>query len=118
MKAAPDRYQSMLCREVEGSLEIFLGTETASTKDGWVSLDENRRDDITWDVPGEGPFATRLKAIREAANLTITDLAESAGLSRQTIYNYEGGVGEPTWAVVQKLAEVLGVSTDAFRACT
>lgn len=60
-------------------------------------------------------FAERLKAIRLAANLTITDLAESAGLSRQTIYNYENGVGEPTWAVVQKLAECLGVSTDSFR---
>lgn len=60
-------------------------------------------------------FATRLRALREAANLTITDLAESAGLSRQTIYNYESGTGEPTWAVVCKLAECLGVSTEAFR---
>ena len=60
-------------------------------------------------------FASRLKAVRLAAHLTITDLAESAGLSRQTIYNYEGGVGEPTWAIVQKLAECLGVSTEAFR---
>lgn len=60
-------------------------------------------------------FATRLRSIREAANMTVTDLAESAGLSRQTIYNYENGVGEPTWAVVCKLAECLGVSTEAFR---
>lgn len=66
-------------------------------------------------VSKEEPFAARLRALRLAANLTITDLATAAGLSRQTIYNYEGGVGEPTWAVVQKLAECLGVSTDAFR---
>ena len=60
-------------------------------------------------------FSSRLRSLREAANLTITDLAESAGLSRQTIYNYENGVGEPTWAVVCKLAECLGVSTETFR---
>jgi len=60
-------------------------------------------------------FATRLRAIRLAANLTITDLAESAGLSRQTIYNYENGASDPTWAMVCKLAECLGVSTEAFR---
>lgn len=60
-------------------------------------------------------FATRLRALREAARLTITDLAESAGISRQTIYNYENGTGEPTWAVVCKLADCLDVSTEAFR---
>ncbi len=60
-------------------------------------------------------FAARLKAIRTTAHLTITDLAEAAGLSRQTIYNYESGKGEPTWDVVQKLAEALGVSTEALR---
>ena len=60
-------------------------------------------------------FASLLRSLRESANLTVTDLAESAGLSRQTIYNYESGKGEPTWAIVQRLAESLGVSTEAFR---
>jgi transcriptional regulator with XRE-family HTH domain len=60
-------------------------------------------------------FSARLKAIRLAKNITITDLAESAGLSRQTIHNYESGEREPTWENVQKIAEAMGVSTEAFR---
>ncbi len=60
-------------------------------------------------------FAVRLKAIRFAKNLTITDLAESAGLSRQTIHNYESGKREPTWAAVMAIAYALGVSTDELR---
>lgn len=60
-------------------------------------------------------FAERLKAIRRAKNLTITDLAESAGLSRQTIHNYESGERDPTWAAVMALAYAMGCKTDDLR---
>lgn len=60
-------------------------------------------------------FALRLRSLRLAAHLTITDLAESAGLSRQTIHNYESGEREPTWLATQKIAFALGISTDELR---
>lgn len=60
-------------------------------------------------------FPDRLRALRESAGLTVAELAEAAGLTRQAVHNYEAGDRRPTWQAVQKLAEALGVSTDAFR---
>ena len=64
-------------------------------------------------------FPARLKSLREAKSLTVQELAESAGLSRQQVHNLEnpapGRPSVPSWPTVQALAEALGVSTDAFR---
>jgi transcriptional regulator with XRE-family HTH domain len=43
------------------------------------------------------------------------DLADAAGLSRPNLARLELGTQEPGWQTVVKLAEALGVPTDAFR---
>jgi transcriptional regulator with XRE-family HTH domain len=60
-------------------------------------------------------FAEILKARREAAGLTRMGLAGRADVTPSAITLYEQGRRGPTWAVVQRLADALGVSTEAFR---
>jgi transcriptional regulator with XRE-family HTH domain len=60
-------------------------------------------------------FPAVLRSLRERANITVAELAEAAGLTRQAVHNYESGARCPTWDAVQKLAEALSVSTDALR---
>jgi transcriptional regulator with XRE-family HTH domain len=62
-------------------------------------------------------FAEKLKALREKAHLTQTQLAEASGLPLGSIRNYEQGQREPYWTVIFKLAAALGVSADAFGDC-
>jgi transcriptional regulator with XRE-family HTH domain len=60
-------------------------------------------------------FAARLTALREAAGLSVAQLATAAGLHRQSVHQYENGERRPTWDAVQKLAAALHVPTDTFR---
>ena len=61
-------------------------------------------------------FARRLRTLRQAAGLTIADLAEASGLAWTTVQSAESGArADPRWSTVVALAEGLGVSTDAFR---
>ena len=64
-------------------------------------------------------FATTLRRLRESAGLSMRELAELAGLTRQAIHKFEkpapGTSPTPSWAAVQKLAAALGVSTDEFQ---
>lgn len=60
-------------------------------------------------------FPDRLKALREKAGLSGAELAEKCDTTRQTIHNLESGTYRPSWEMVQRLAAVLGVSTDTFR---
>ncbi len=60
-------------------------------------------------------FGEKLKALRESKHLSVIDLADAVGLTRQHIYQLESGQQQPSWESVQKLAEALGVSTDTFR---
>lgn len=57
----------------------------------------------------------RIKALREQAGLSVADLADRVGLSRQQVYNLEADVHKPSWDVVQRVADVFGVSTETFR---
>jgi transcriptional regulator with XRE-family HTH domain len=50
----------------------------------------------------------RMRAIRERKALTQDELAELAGVSRQTVVKVEGGL-EPRPATIRKLAKALGV---------
>jgi transcriptional regulator with XRE-family HTH domain len=59
-------------------------------------------------------FAARLRALREAANLTQAQLAERAGLHLHGITKLEQGDREPAWATVLALADALGVDCRAF----
>lgn len=60
-------------------------------------------------------FSARLTALREAAGLSVAQLASAAGLHRQSVHQYENGERRPTWQAVQKLAAALHVPTDTFR---
>ena len=60
-------------------------------------------------------FAEILKARREAAGFTRMGLAGLADVTPSAITLYEQGKREPTWAVVQRLADALGISTEALR---
>ncbi|WP_439622349.1 helix-turn-helix domain-containing protein [Gemmata sp.] len=59
-------------------------------------------------------FAQRLKELREAAGMTQYRLAQTSGLSKQTISQLEKGTNEPSWDTVRKLARALGIATDDF----
>jgi transcriptional regulator with XRE-family HTH domain len=63
----------------------------------------------------QSPFAARLRDLRTGAKMTQHELAEKAGMHRQTIAQLETGVRKPTWESVQALAKALGVDCTAFQ---
>jgi transcriptional regulator with XRE-family HTH domain len=63
-------------------------------------------------------FATTLKDLREAAGLTLEELASRSGLCELSLRNYERGASMPTAHSLTLLAKALGVSLDAFAGCT
>ena len=66
-------------------------------------------------MPRRGPtFADRLRTLREAADLTQSQLARQARVSRQALSKLERGEREPTWETVRQLAHALGVNVTAF----
>lgn len=54
-------------------------------------------------------LALMIKQQRERLSLSQQELADLAGTGIRTIYNLEKGIGNPTLAVVNSLAEVLGL---------
>lgn len=60
-------------------------------------------------------FGCKLKTLRESRNLTLADIGEQIGSSRQRVHQLEAGTHRPRWDEVQELAKVLGISTEAFR---
>jgi len=63
-------------------------------------------------------FPDRLKEIRAAQNLTQAGLAAKLGMARNTVAMYESGGREPCAAMLHKMAEVLGTTTDYLLGCT
>jgi transcriptional regulator with XRE-family HTH domain len=59
-------------------------------------------------------FARRLQDLREAASLTLDQLARKSGLSRPALAKLEQGEREPDWETVQQLASALGIRVAAF----
>lgn len=57
-------------------------------------------------------FAQKLKETREAKGITQEKLAETVGISRNSLFGYENGIKVPNVVTAQKLAEALGVSLD------
>ncbi|WP_455136384.1 LexA family protein [Thermophilibacter sp.] len=55
--------------------------------------------------------ATNIKRLREAANLTQSELASKLDVARSTVTQWENGWSSPRMGMVQKLAGVFGVST-------
>ena len=60
-------------------------------------------------------FGERLKHLRQAAGWTQQQLAERAGLVQSNVSHLERGEREPSWEVLGRLADALGVRLDAFR---
>lgn len=61
-------------------------------------------------------FPERLRQLREAAHLSVAELAQRAGLERTHLHALErGSKRRLTWDTVCKLADALGVSVQAFR---
>lgn len=93
----------------ENSPKYDLFTDAAQDK-----KDQNYAFPLS-DDPVPHTFAEKLRSLREAYPMTVEELATAAGLSRQSIYSLENGTHRPTWDNVQRIAEALGVTTDAFR---
>lgn len=55
------------------------------------------------------PIARNLKRLREERNLSISALAERAGVSKSTVSNLERGIGNPSIDTLWLLARVLAV---------
>lgn len=58
-------------------------------------------------------FGRKVRDLREARGWTQAELGERAGgMAHQSVAKYERGASEPTWSVVIRLADALGVPTD------
>ena len=57
---------------------------------------------------------SKIKGIRETKNLTIEDIAESSGLSKDQIVSIEEGQNMPSLGPLMKLARALGVRLGTF----
>jgi transcriptional regulator with XRE-family HTH domain len=57
-------------------------------------------------------FGSRLKELREEANLSLEQLAEKFGTSRQVFWRYENSQREPEYETLVKIADYFGVSLD------
>ena len=60
-------------------------------------------------------FGERLKALREAAGLTQSELSRRSTVPQQTISRYESGLSEAVWSNVLLLAQALEVDCTAFQ---
>ena len=63
-------------------------------------------------MPDPDTFASRLRQRREAKPLTVYDMDESAGLSRQAVHDLESGRREPTLKTARALADALDCTLD------
>jgi gp16 family phage-associated protein len=54
-------------------------------------------------------FVKKVEAKMKAANVSVAELAEKTGLSRQYIYRVLNGEHVPTLAVAEKIASKLGL---------
>ena len=61
--------------------------------------------------PAPAPFGARLRALRQARGLSITAVADAAGIHRTHLSNLESGARDnPAWRTVQALVRTLGCS--------
>jgi transcriptional regulator with XRE-family HTH domain len=58
-------------------------------------------------------MTTQLRALRESHGLTLAELAQRAGMTYARYWNLERGREPTAWRRLQRLADVLGVTTDA-----
>lgn len=70
---------------------------------------------VPWGGAGDGDFARQLLTLREAAGLSREQLADAAGVSRESVRLYETGARRPTMDALFALSKALGVPADTFR---
>jgi len=56
----------------------------------------------------------RIRQLRQRRDLSMAQLAELAGLSRQQIWKYETGRDQPHVQSLRRLADALGVTLEAL----
>jgi transcriptional regulator with XRE-family HTH domain len=54
----------------------------------------------------------RIKMRRELLEISVSELARKSGLTRQTIYNYENDLREPTLINAMCVADILKITLD------
>lgn len=59
-------------------------------------------------APPAGSTAAKIVAARKQAGLTTMELAVAIGVAPSTLYNWESGVGAPSLAALQAIAEACG----------
>ena len=59
-------------------------------------------------------FAENLRLYRNMLGLTQTELAKAVGITRSAVNNYEAAQSEPSFEVLCKFADVLGVELTAL----
>jgi transcriptional regulator with XRE-family HTH domain len=59
-------------------------------------------------------FPEMLKALREKAGITQTELAKRLGVYQSMVARWELGKGEPILSIVKPLADALGVSVETL----
>lgn len=64
-------------------------------------------------------FSEKLRELRTAAGLSQSQLAAEAGVSLDTLQDYEQGTrrGDPKLRLAVKLAQAMGVSVAIFEGC-
>lgn len=63
-------------------------------------------------VRGLVGLESRLRRVRQALGLRITDVAEKLGTSPQVLHNWEHGVNEPSLRMALRLAWLYGLSVE------
>ncbi len=66
-------------------------------------------DDIVLST-GSAPIAGSLRQVRQAAGLSISELASAAGTSRAAVYAYENGDRDPTISTAIRLLRGCGAT--------
>jgi transcriptional regulator with XRE-family HTH domain len=57
-------------------------------------------------------FSQRLREIRHAKGVSMAQLAEKVGLIKQTISDFEHGRSNPSYVVLEKMADFFGCPVD------
>lgn len=111
MDAAPARNKAIRRKLALG---VYATADEAARVMGWL-MGEGSMPDVDPLADVAADFGSLLKGYRESAAMTLADLGDAAGLSRQRVHQLEAGTHRPRWDEVQALADALGVSTDTFR---
>ena len=59
-------------------------------------------------------FAEKLRKLRDDSGMSLSELADKVGVTKQMLNRYEMGLAEPSRPVLANLVKVFGVSADYF----